>query len=257
MTEEINTTKELKLFSSNSIKIATFLGGPLAFGYMMWKNCLSLGQDQKGKIILVVSIIFTILLFSSLFLLPETFIDKIPRTIIPLIYTAIAYAIVEQAQGKILKKHKDNGNKFYSGWNVAGTTIISLVSILVIVLALVFIYPQNEVYDVEIAKFSKNEHETLIFYDNLNTNSRASLLEELETIIPKWKENIEIINKVNQFEDLSKELKEQNKLLLEYSELRIETFELFKKAIKEDTDKYSDELEELHLKIDKTLEKLN
>jgi hypothetical protein len=39
--------------------------------------------------------------------------------------------------------------------------------------------------------------------------------------------------------------------------LRVETFELFKKAIKEDTDKYSDELDELHLKIDKTLEQLN
>src|SRR5690606_35534455 len=118
-------------------------------------------------------------------------------------------------------------------------------------------FPQNEMYDVEITKFSKNEQETLIFYDNLNTNSRVSLLKELETIIPKWKENIEIINKVNQLENLPNELKEQNKLLLEYSKLRVETFELFKKAIKEDTDKYSDELGELHLKIDKTLEQLN
>lgn len=58
-------------------------------------------------------------------------------------------------------------------------------------------------------------------------------------------------------EDLPNELKEQNKLLLEYAELRVKTFELLKKAIYEDTDKYSDELDELHFKIDKTLEQLN
>lgn len=257
MTEEINTTKELKLFSSNSIKIATFLGGPLAFGYMMWKNCLSLGQNERGKIILITSIIFTIVLFSSLFLLPETFVNRVPQYLIPLLYTWGAYIIVEKNQGNILKKHKENGNKFHSGWNVAGTTIISLVSTLVMILALVFIYPQNEAYDIEMAKFSKNEEETLVFYNSLDTKSRTSLLKDLETIIPKWKENIEIINKANQLEDLTNELKEQNKLLLEYSELRVETFELFKKAIYEDTDKYSDELDELHLKIDRTLGQLN
>ncbi|HLV51377.1 MAG TPA: hypothetical protein VKY44_05420 [Flavobacterium sp.] len=257
MTEKINTTKELKLFSSNSIWTATFLGGPLAFGYMMWKNCLSLGQNERGKIILIVSIIITILLFLSLFLLPENFIDKIPRTIIPIINAAIAYIFIEKTQGEILKKHKKNGNEFYSLWNVVGITIVSTVVTLAVIFAIAFIYPQNEAYDIEIAKFSKNEYETLVFYDDLNTKSKTSLLEDLDTIIPKWKENIEIINKTNQLEDLPNELKEQNKLLLEYAELRVKTFELLKKAIYEDTDKYSDELDELHFKIDKTLEQLN
>jgi|SRR5690606_29595903 hypothetical protein len=189
MTEEINTTKGLKFFSSNSIKIATFFGGPLAFGYMMWKNYLELGQNQKGKTILIISITFTILLFSSLFLLPENFVNRVPQYLIPLLYTWAAYIIVEQTQGKILKKHKENGNEFYSGWSVFRTSIIAILPILLFFVAVAFIFPQNEMYDVEITKFSKNEQETLIFYDNLNTNSRVSLLKELETIIPKWKEN--------------------------------------------------------------------
>lgn|SRR5690606_24485297 len=253
MTEEINK----KLFSSNSIRIATFIGGPLAFGYMMRRNCITLGQNQKGKIILILSIIFTVLLILSLLLLPEAFLVKVPNYLIPLLYTGIAFIIIEKVHGNILENHKNNGNEFFSGWNVFGTTIISMILILIIVLPLFFIFPQNEIYDIEMSKFSKNEKETLIFYDNLTIKSQSSLLQELETIIPKWKENINIINKVNQLEDLSKELKEQNKLLLEYSELRVKTFELFKKTIEEDTDKYSNELDELHLKIDKILEKLN
>jgi len=256
MSEEINTTKHLKLFSSNQIWIATFFGGPLAFGYMINKNYSALGQDNKGKNIFIICVIFTILLFSSLFLLPESIIDKIPRTLLPITYTAAGVAYVESTQGKILKKHKESGNKFYSGWSVFVTSIIAIIPILLFFVAAVFILPQNEMYDIEITKFSKNEEETLVFYDNLDTKSRISLLKDLETIIPKWEENIQIINKVDQLEDLPNKLKEQNKILLEYSELRLKTFEIFEKAIYEDTDKYTDELEELHLKINKTLEKL-
>src|SRR5690554_4899997 len=98
-------------------------------------------------------------------------------------------------------------------WNIDNSNLTYFV--------IFFIFPQNEMYDVEITKFSKNEEETLVFYDNLDTKSQTYLLKDLEIIIPKWKENIEIINKVNQLEDLPNELKEQNKLLLEYSELRL------------------------------------
>ena len=66
-----------------------------------------------------------------------------------------------------------------------------------------------------------------------------------------------VINKTNQFEDLPSELVEQNKILLKYAELRVQAFELLRKAIKEDTDKYAQQLEQIHMQIDKELGKLN
>jgi hypothetical protein len=78
-----------------------------------------------------------------------------------------------------------------------------------------------------------------------------------EKTIPKWKENIEIINKTNQFEDLPSELIKQNEILLKYSELRIQAFELFRKAILEVTDKYAQQLVQKHTHIDNELLKLN
>ena len=100
----------------------------------------------------------------------------------------------------------------------------------------------------------------LKIYDSINSNakSRISLLQELDnSVIPKWEENITIIEKTNRFENFPEELKEQNRLLMEYSQLRLEAFTLLRKAIHEDTGNYALELDNLHLKIDEVLEKLN
>ena len=169
--------------------------------------------------------------------------------------------IVEWKQGDILKTHKENNNSFFSGWRVAGIGFISLLILGIGIFGYAFLSIDNELYekyDTEIAKFTKNETESLVFYDNLNTETNYSLIKELdEKTIPKWKENIEIINKTNQYADLPSELIDQNKILLKYSKLRVQAFELFRKSLKEDSDKYSQQLQEIHLQIEKELEKLN
>ena len=256
-----NNTENIKLYSSKAISGATFLGGPLAAGYLISENYKALDKPDIGRAALIIGIVVTVILFGGIFMLPETIIDKIPRQIIPLIYTGIIWGIVEWKQGDILKAHKENNNSFFSGWRAAGVGIVSLLIIGIGIFGYVFLSTDNELnekYDAEIAQFSKNENETLIFYDHLNTETRNSLIQELdEKTIPKWKENVEIINKTNSFKDLPSELNEQNQILLRYSELRIKAFELFRKAIKEDTEKYAPQLEKIHKEIDNELGKLN
>ncbi|NAS13111.1 hypothetical protein [Poritiphilus flavus] len=262
MTEPVeNKTKGIKLYSSKAIGGATFFGGPLAAGYMIGENFKALGKPSEGRNSLIIGIVTTIILFTGIFMIPENIIDNIPRQIIPLIYTGIIWGIVEWKQGDVLKLHKENGNSFFSGWRAAGIGLISLIIILIGIFGYVFLGMDNEIYDkydTELSVFSKNEIETLVFYDHLNTESNYSLIQELDNkTIPKWKENIEIINRTNKFENLPSELIQQNKLLLKYSELRVKAFELFKKAIEEDTDKYSSELERTHMEIEEVLAKLN
>ena len=256
-----NNTKDIKLYSSKAISGATFLGGPLAAGYLIGENFKALDKPNDGRNSLIIGIISTIILFGGIFMIPENIIDKIPRQLIPIVYTGIIWAIVEWKQGDILKAHKENNNSFFSGWRAAGIGFISLIILGIGIFGYAFLSTDDELYekyDIEIAKFSKNETETLIFYDNLNTETNYSLLKELdEKTIPKWKENIEIINKTNKYADLPSELIDQNKILLKYSELRVQAFELFRKAIKEDTLEYSQQLEQIHMQIDKELEKLN
>jgi len=104
----------------------------------------------------------------------------------------------------------------------------------------------------------KNEEQGLVVFDHFDTNSTFELITEIKnTTIPKWEENIEIINKSNQIADLPTELKERNVLLLRYCNLRIESFELMKKGMVENTDKYSPEIDKIINKIDILIDELN
>ena len=139
--------------------------------------------------------------------------------------------------------------------------MVSLIILLIGIFAYVFLSPEGEEfekYNTEIAKFTKNETESLVFYDHINTETNDLLIQELDNeIIPKWNENIKIINELNSIENLPSELLEQNVVLLKYSELRLKAFKLFKKAINDDTENYAQELEQVHNEIDEQLNKLN
>ncbi len=259
--ENVNETKNLKFYSQKSIGLATFIGGPLASGYLIRENYLSLNKPDEGKKALFIGIIATIVIFGGIFMLPEAIIDKLPNQLLPLIYTGIIYLIVEKIHGTVLNQHKENGNEFFSGWKAAGIGFISLIILAIGIFGYIYLSPDGaeiEKYNIEFSKFSKNETESLIFYDHLKTESDSLLIQELNNvIIPKWKENIKIINRSNEIKDLPIEYLEQNKMLLKYSELRIETFELFKKAINDNTGKYVNELDRIHIEIDEQLKKLN
>ena len=260
MLEKVNETNGLKLYSQKAIGIATFIGGPLAAGYLIRENYLSLDKPDEAKTSLLIGIISTIVLFSLIFVIPESIMASVPNQIIPAIYTGIIYLIVEKIHGTILNKHLENGNEFYSGWKAAGVGVISLVIILIGIFGFTYFSPEGEEfekYNEGITKFSKNETESMVFYEHINTETSNSLIQELDNkSIPKWEENIKIIKEINDIENLPSDLLEQNKILLQYSELRLKAFKLFKKAISEDTEKYSGELEQIHSEIDKQLEKM-
>jgi hypothetical protein len=256
-----NETKDLKFYSQKAIGIATFIGGPLAAGYLIKENYVSLNKPDVGKKALIIGIISTILLFTGVFMIPESIMDKVPNQILPAVYTGIIYLIVARIHGEILSQHQENGNEFYSKWKATGVGFISLIILFLGIFGYSYLFSYGEdypKYNAEIAKFTKNETESLIFYDHINTETINSLIKELdESVIPKWEDNIVIIKNSNNIENLPSEFLEQNKKLLKYSELRLKTFELFKKAIRLNTTLYEEELEGLHKEMDELLKKLN
>ncbi len=257
----MNKTEDLTFYSQRAIWIATFLGGPLAAGYLIRENFKAMGKPEKGNKALIIGIVATIVLFVGIFMIPDSVIDKIPPMLIPLTYLGIVYVIVERTQGTVLNQHKENDNAFFSWWRATGIGVVCLLIITASVVGYTFYEMSNpayEQYDAEMVQFSENEAETLVFYDHLDTQPTSVLLSELNnTVLPKWKENISIIERTNQLPDLPSELVKQNEYLLKYAELRVEAFELLKKAILEDTDQYSDQISQLHFRIDDQLRKLN
>ena len=260
MNETENKTKSIKFYSSKSIGTATFIGGPLVAGYLISENFKALNKPDEGKKYLIIGIITTIVLFGGMFLLPEKTIDKIPKQLIPLIYTGLIWGFVEWTQGDALKLHKENGNSFFSGWRAAGMGLISLAILALGIFGYAYFESSNpayEIYDKQIVEFTKNENESLTFYDHIQTKDKSSLINELDkSVIPKWEKNIKIIKDLNLVENLPSELSDQNELLLEYSELRLKVFHLIKKAINEDTNKYDLQLKALNLRIERVVKKI-
>lgn len=256
--KESNSTNS-KLYSQRAIVLATFIGGPLAAGYLIRQNYLSLNKPKQAIQALLSGVIATIVLFAAIFMIPEAILDKIPSIVIPAIYTVIVYVIVEQLQGKILSEYQQAGNEFYSRWKAAGVGFVSLIILLIGIFSYVYLSMNKDYseYDAKIAEFLKNETKTLVIYDHLETETYSSLLQELQTLtIPTWEENIKIIQQSTEVEDLPAELIEQNKVLLTYAQLRLKAFKLLEKTLEEDTDAYSQELKQTHEQIDEQMQKL-
>ena len=252
-----------KLFSQRAIAIATYFGGPAAAGYLVKKNYESFDQADKGKKAFIIGIISTLLIFAGIFSIPEHIIDKIPNVVIPAIYTGIIYLIVERIQGQWLKEHKESGGEFYSGWKATGIGAIFMVILLAMIAGTAFIAgdlskPDFDAttYDNEVAKFVENENQSLAVFNVINTAEPQYLIKELSKGIVLWKENKEIVNRLNSIENLPVELLEQNKKLLKYCDLRIQHNEIIVKAVSEETDNYVSESDRIGMEINKILEKL-
>ena len=254
-----------KFYSQRAISITTFFGGPLAAGILMKQNYLNLDKEKQGKNALFIGIVSTIIIFGGLLALPENIIDKIPNEIIPLIYTGIIFLIVNKTQGKELKLHKENNGEFYSAWKAAKIGAISMIAILFSIFSVAFISGDlsktdpgfdAEFYTKGINTFFENETASLKVLQSFNTDNIDHLKKEINKSIVLWRENKTIIEDISKIENLPVDLSFQIEKLKEYTNLRIEHFELILKSLNEDTDKYANQIQNIGLRIRKKIKEL-
>lgn len=250
----------MKLYSQRAIAIATYFGGPLAAGILIRKNFINLGKEKQGLNALIIGILSTVLIFYGIFQIPESILDKIPNALIPLIYTGIIYLIVEKLQGQELNKHKEEKNEFYSNWKATGIGAICSVILIGGIFAYGYFSPTDwdvDKYDSGLKKYNENEQVAMQLFEMLDSNSKNEIVLFIEkTGIPKWKECIEILNELNSIENIPLDFQKQNQLLLEYSKLRIEAYELISKAVLNETSEYDEEIIKRHKRIDEIISEL-
>ncbi len=157
----------------------------------------------------------------------------------------IGYALIPS-----LRKPNENRLKFTS---IGLLTVTILVSSFV-----VYNKMPNDIgtYDNKIREFISMEAMALEVY-NLpqNTPNEKILYEIKDRGIYYWYENIKLIDSFKDL-DLPIEIKSKNKLLKEYCELRIKSYELLYKAISEDTDQYKTQIEDYNTKIEAKIKEL-
>jgi hypothetical protein len=119
-----------KLYTRDAIRVATFLGGPLAAGFMIADNYRHLGEHKKVQTTWLIAVPVTIAIFVLAFILPDNF----PPIALPLAYTMGVYFLVENLQGKKIKAHTAQGGQT---WPMGRAVVIGLIGLLII-LAIVF-----------------------------------------------------------------------------------------------------------------------
>lgn len=114
-----------RIYKERAIWVGTFLGGPLAAGYLIAENFKAFNETDKARKTWIYAIIATIVIFGGIFLIPDN--TKIPNQIIPLIYTVIAYYLVQHFQGQNISSHISSGGGLFSWWRTIAVGIIGLV----------------------------------------------------------------------------------------------------------------------------------
>ena len=112
------------LHTQKNIVAATFLGGPLAGGYLIFRNFRNLGNDDAGEHSLLIAIIAAVVIFGNLpFLLPEQF----QLLSIHVVSAAIVFYLVRSYQRQHIKKHLEKGDQKASLWKAVAVGLIALV----------------------------------------------------------------------------------------------------------------------------------
>lgn len=116
-----------RLFSVRAVGIGAFVGGPLAAGYFIGQNYRRLGKARAANIAFAIGIASTVTLFGTILLLPAEITERIPRQLIPGLYTPLAVYLAKRLQDDAINQAIAKGARKASGWVITGWSIASLI----------------------------------------------------------------------------------------------------------------------------------
>lgn len=130
--------EKAKLYTSGQAFAASFLGGPMAMTYVLWKNFQLLGNIGGARHTLIWGTVFVVVI-----LLIAPFIPSgVPSYALPVLYAVPARLVVEKYQ--LSKQAILQSDKYgiRSVWNVAAVTVGFLLGFAVLIFAWVLVAMQ-------------------------------------------------------------------------------------------------------------------
>jgi hypothetical protein len=132
---------KFKLYNDRAVYVGTFLGGPLVAGYIASENFKELGQPRLAVNSWIFSILATIIIFGSAFIIPG--FEKVPKILIPILYSVLAQFLVKQFQGDRINEHVAKGGQIFSVWRAVLIGIAGLAITLALLLSIILITDNN------------------------------------------------------------------------------------------------------------------
>lgn len=152
----IQEISDRKLFKENAVWLGTYLGGPLAAGYLFAENFKSFGEPEKAKKALNYGVLSTIILLISLHFIPDRFIDKVPHFLIPLVYSVIAKYIFQRQQLTKATEYISNGGQVFSLWRAFAIGLIGAAITLILVFGVAYLSVLTEETVTALKIYSKD-----------------------------------------------------------------------------------------------------
>lgn len=149
-----------KYYTENQIYLATFLGGPVPAGILIYQNLKELGETRQASGTLLVTVVFTFLLFFGIMQIPEAVLDRIPSLAFTAFYTVIVFFVYRRYLADKISDELTEPENRASNWSVAGYTFLGLMINLVIIFAIGVTRPA---FPGEKMTFGTLKHE--VYYD--------------------------------------------------------------------------------------------
>ncbi len=264
----MTTKTSLKLHDKKAFIAGTLIGGPIAASLYFYDNLKAQGSKRTAKLFLLLGPVMLVGLTVLGIVL-----DTLPRAVFGAISLGIVIALYMQFQDKKIDQHIKAGGKLHG----ARTVAIALIS-MVVTIALFFGYIKvviavtdaditvweaiglaqdydRKTYNQKMAEFTKNDEQADGLLNVAATTPTQEILDTLDDGIALYKKNQLLLNDVAAINGLPSALEKDTNRLRKYVELRIQLFELIKKAVAEDTTKYDSEIEATIEQIKPYLEK--
>lgn len=126
-----------KIYSDSAVTLGTFLGGPLAAGYMMAANFKAFNEPEKVKATWSYAFFCYILIFVLFF---SSFGFEIPPYLVPLTYVLLAYFFVKRFQKNNIDAHVDAAGELFNWWKVVRIILLCFfITIVVMIIVVLFL----------------------------------------------------------------------------------------------------------------------
>ena len=126
------------LYSPGQVAVATFLGSPLAGGWLIAANFHELGLPDARRMSLFAAVVVFLVAFVLALYLPEDF----PSVILWLAYTAAARQAAVHWQGGLFSEHIESGGRKHSNWRMLLVTVLAFLVAAIVSFVIVMLLPE-------------------------------------------------------------------------------------------------------------------
>ena len=125
-----------KLYTERAILIGTFIGGPLAGGYLLAQNFSTLDKKaDAGRTWLIVTVLM--LLTMSTAFVPA--LDSIPAFVYSFVFCLAAHSAARKLQGSQIHFHQENGGSMHNTWKAVLVGVVFFLLMMAFILGIVYL----------------------------------------------------------------------------------------------------------------------